>query len=128
MKKLSKGTEMGLNIFVKRNVGKKTYTDIYGSELDEVCNPAMEGVEWWDDGRKFGDTLFWVENEFVPMEQSDKYSQEGNTDCMDYSRPKDFSTARKWVKGRLREGTGDRLLDALDRLEKDKDLYFQFTW
>lgn len=54
----------------------------------------------------------------------------GNVYCCDYfyNRPKDFKVARDWVKKNIVEGNQIRLLDALDKMEKDPQVYLYFGW
>lgn len=50
--------------------------------------------------------------------------------CCDYflNRPKDFEETRHWIKTHIEEFNQNRLLDLMDVLEKNKDVYLYFSW
>ena len=54
----------------------------------------------------------------------------GNTYCCDYfmTRPKDFKETKTWVKNNIYESNQKRLLDVLEQMENDKELYFYFGY
>lgn len=59
-----------------------------------------------------------------------EYKTCGNVYCCDYlyKRPKDFETHRSWIKQNIIEANQNRLLAALDTMEKDENIYFEFSY
>lgn len=117
---------MGLNILMKRDEGKKTYANVYGTGNDETYYPAMENVEWFDSGRYVGDAQFWHNVEWVSMQKKEEHDKEFQH--KDYCRPKDFLAAKQWVQEHYKKGTETRLWVALDKMQHDDKLYFLFSF
>jgi hypothetical protein len=101
---------MGLNIIIYKIVG----TSLSGNYYE------TENQDWFDDDRYSGDRDFVANNEF--------YSYRDIKDGCEYSRPADFNKCREWIKQNVVEFNQARLLEAIDKMESDKDLVFKFSW
>ncbi len=94
---------MGINITVYR-IGK---------------NNRGEEQAWFDYMRYTGDKEFVMNNDFeAAWEYVDR--------DIDYKRPRNFSKCRQWVKENIIKGNQKRLIDALDKMEKDEKLVFSW--
>jgi hypothetical protein len=81
--------------------------------------PEEENVGWWNNDRFTGDGDF----------ASADFEQEIEFPDETYSvfRPKNFDEARKWVEDNIPwEGNRERLIEGLNRMEKDKSLWFAY--
>lgn len=105
---------MGVHIIVKKVVDK-TMEKTWGGE--SVPYYKTEEQQWWDGLRYGGDKDFILENDFECYDESD-----------DLVRPKDFENCRLWVKDNIQQGGQLRLLEVLDKMEKDLTLVFRFSW
>lgn len=109
---------MGINISVEKVVNRtmeKTWTGI------EVPFYETKTQDWFDYLRYSGDSDFVLENEFT-------YIDEDAEEDIRLARPSDFNKTRQWIRDNLSEGNQDRLLEALDKLEKDETLAFSWSW
>jgi len=111
---------MGINLFVKKVIGKTT-EELWNGKT--VPFYETEALETFDSIRHSGDREFVVENEFVFMDDQNPVEEQ------ELARPKDFAKCREWVKNtRYPEGNKNRLLGALDMLENDESLVFKWSW
>lgn len=108
---------MGINISVVR-IKEITNEELYSSRKVAYINHDRE--DWFDNLRFMNDDNFIYENEFDTLHEIDFESGS------DFKRPKDFNLVRDWIIDN--DCAKERLLQALDRIKKDKDLYFYVSW
>ncbi len=108
---------MGINISVKKVLGREMADNWSFTQSPYY---KTEDEDWFDCGRRSGDADFVVENDWVCVDDD-----EGNRELR---RPKDFEKARQWVKENISKEGQPRLLEALDKMEKDETLAFRWSW
>lgn len=110
---------MGINISVRKIIGKVKAKSIHG----EYMYYTTEEQDWFDSLRYYGDRDFVLDNDFVYVdEELDEYYAE-------LARPKDFEKCREWVsKKDLNEHNKRRLIEMLDKLEKDNSLVLVWSF
>lgn len=106
---------MGLNIIVYK-ITEKTLEETWGGKM--IPFYRTEKPDWWDSCRYGGDKQFAVADLF---EYIDEESPE-------YYRPSDFDKTRNWVKENIEELAQPRLLEAVNKMEEDKNLVFRFSY
>lgn len=111
---------MGIHISVRKVIEKKT-EPTWGGKTEVYY--ISEEQSWFDYIRHSGDADFATENEFVNIDSDAPIREQ------ELVRPKDFNKCREWVKNmQYPEGNKQRLLKALDEMEKDESLAFAFVW
>ncbi len=110
---------MGINISVRKVTGK-TMEETWGGKT--VPYYTTERQDWVDYLRYSGDRDFVVENEFEFIDNDNEVEEQ------ELARPKYFNKCREWVKEKVYEGNQQRLLNALDKMEKDETLCFTWSW
>lgn len=103
---------MGLNISIYKIVNKSE-EELWGGGMV----PFYETIDqdWFDFSRYAGDREFVRGNIFIGYDDSDEYV-----------RPESFEKCRDWISNN--DCHKDRLNNALDKMEEDKDLVFRFSW
>lgn len=109
---------MGINISVKKVINRTTEETWTGKIVPFY---ETEIQNWFDPIRYSGDREFVLENDFT-------YIDEDAEEDMELARPSDFDKTRKWINKNVYEGNQSRLLEALDKLEKDETLAFSWSW
>lgn len=112
---------MGINIIVYRI--KSVEEDEWGSKYFNI-----EKYENWDHYRHVGDREFANSVEFDTRWDGDITIEESRYNDRDYLRPSNFNDARKWVEENIENINKKRLLDILNIMEKETDLYFYASW
>lgn len=105
---------MGVNIGVSkiRRVGD---AETWSGEM--IPYYERENQDWFDSLRRAGDREFILSGLFVDCDEEGRF-------C----RPRDFEECREWVKGNIVESCQARLIEAIDRMEKDKSLAFWYSF
>jgi len=107
---------MWVNIYLQRKkFNWKTYQGYWCKEHKEYNS---EDVKDWDSMKYIWDKEFARADIDWEYLEWDEYNS-----C----RPKDFKQARDWLKDK-EEHIQDRFNFALDEMEKDKDVYIDFSW
>lgn len=109
---------MGIHISVKKVINR-SMEELWSGKL--VPYYETQRQDWFDYLRYSGDREFVLENEFT-------YVDEDAEEDMELARPSDFNKTREWVKNNVYKGNQQRLLEALDKLEKDETLAFSWSW
>ena len=110
---------MGIHIFVKKIKGK-TLEQTWGNK--NVWYYDTESQEWFDSLRYTGDRDFVVENDFIAVDTDNEVGYQT------LFRPKDFQKSKDWVVSNVVECNQYRLIEALNKMELDKDLVFSWSW
>jgi hypothetical protein len=106
---------MGINISLYRILSIEKEQGLGGQEYD-YCK--TEPIEWFDYLRYSGDREFMGRIGHWKSIDSDG----------EYSRPIDINEMREWVKKNIYEGNQERLLKALDLIEKDEMVGFHASY
>ena len=97
---------MGLNLSIEKII-----------RIGSGCAYVTQDQDWFDYIRHSGDREFAVQYIF-------KYCEELDGDSELY-RPKDFDKAIEWVNDNIDpEGNRNRLIEALERMRLEDNLYF----
>ena len=102
---------MGLNISLHKLPDKN---DVHSAEPDDK---RFDFIRYSGDV-EFHQSVEWETVRCKELHYCDQY----------FSRPKDFKKARQWVKKNVFKGNQKRLLDVLDLMEKEEDLYLRFSY
>lgn len=101
-------------------------------ELDEEQSAVAEWllharkVEWFDCARFVGDRQFRDALSWHPWPGWDECDIEDKFDAL--YRLDDIPAAREWVRNNVCEGNQSRLLDLLDRMEQNPNIWVNFSW
>jgi hypothetical protein len=113
---------MGVNITAVRLLGKETEEDFTGRKREYW---KREDCEWFDHLRYAGDKDFaWNSN----LEWDERLDSDSDYSFSDgYVRPADLEIARKWVIEHIPEDNQPRLLNLLNRMKEDKNIYLSIS-
>lgn len=110
---------MGLNLWVSKFISKEE-EETFGGRMVPYYN--TEHQDWFDSVRYSGDKDFVLDNDFTYLD-SDLEVEERSL-----ARPVNFYRSKEWVKKHVHKGNQERLLNALDKMEKDESLSFSWLW
>ena len=110
---------MGLNLWVSKLINKEE-EETWGGRMVTYYN--TDDQDWFDPVRHSGDKEFVLDNDFTYLD-SDLEVEERRL-----ARPVNFNWSKEWVKEHVYEGNQERLLNALDKMEKDESLSFSWSW
>lgn len=106
---------MGVHISVYKIVD----TEIIEDYTQSFLYYHTEEQDWFDFIRHSGDRDFASSDLFYAVDSEQEQS---------LYRPKDFDESREWVRDNVVECNQHRLLEALNRMERDENLVFHFSW
>lgn len=116
---------MGINISVYE-IGQ-TLTDRYESPPEEYFYFHKERHPTWDYCRHAGDRDFWLNDAF---EWSMRYEGDdpGNGFESAFHRPKNIDKAIEWVKANIPDINQSRLINILEEMRANENLYFSCSY
>lgn len=110
---------MGLHLWISKFIGTEE-DEPFGEAPITYYNTKRQ--DWFDSVRHSGDKEFVLDNDFTYIDHAREVEERS------LARPVDFNKSREWVKEHVYEGNQERLLNALDKMEKDKSLSFSWSW